>query len=111
MCGQDFSNGLIIPIIREFIMQRNLKNIRVWQILQVAFRPKKTSGDPYSRDLSNVINVARFLVYTLGFLRIFTLDKNCINVISVSGFLGNNLKSGFSKEVILQRKLPSDMSM
>ena len=83
-------------------MQINLKNIRVWQILQVAFRPKKTSGDPYSRDLSNVISVARFLVYTLGFLRIFTLDKNCINVIiNVSGFLGNNLKSGFNKELIL----------
>ena len=111
MCGQDFSNGLIIPIIRELIMQRNLKNIRVWQILQVVFRPKKTSGNPYSRDLSNVINVARLLLYTLGFLKILTLDKNCINVISVSGFLGNNLKSGFSKEVILERKLTSDMSV
>ena len=64
------------------------------------------------RELTNVISVARLFVYTLGFLRIFTLDKNCINVIiNVSGFLGNNLKSGFSKEVILQRKLTSDMSV
>ena len=111
MCGQDFSNGLIIPIIREFIMQRNLKNIRVGQILQVAFRPKKTSGDPYSRDLSNVINVARFLVYTLGFLRIFTLNRNYNTVMRASGFLEDNRKSGFSKEVILERKLTSDMSV
>ena len=77
----------------------------------MAYRPKKTSGDPYSRGLPKIINVARLFLYTLGFLSIFTLGKNCINVISVSGFLGNNLKSGFSKEVILQRKLTSDMSM
>ena len=77
----------------------------------MAFRPKKTSGDPCSRGLPKIINVARLFVYTLGFLRIFTLDKNCINVISVSGFLGNNPTLGFIKEVILQRKLTSDMSM
>ena len=29
VCGQNFGNGLIIPIIREFIMQRNLKNMSV----------------------------------------------------------------------------------
>ena len=86
VCSQDFNNKLIIPIIREFIMQRNLKNVRVWQILQVAFRPKKTSGDPCSRGLPKIINVARLFVYTSGFLSIFTLGKNCINVISVSGF-------------------------
>ena len=86
---------LIIPIIRELIMQINLKNIRVWQILQVAFRPKKASGDPYLRDLPNVISVARLLsgVYMLGFLRIFTLDRTCIIVMSMSRFLSNNLKS------------------
>ena len=26
---------------------------------QVAFRPKKTSGDPYARDLTNVFTVVR----------------------------------------------------
>ena len=62
----------------------------------------KTSGDAYLRDLPNVTNVAGLFVYTLSFLRIFTLDKNCISVIiNVSGVLGNNLKSGFSKELIL----------
>ena len=62
---------------------------------------------------SNVISVSRLLsgVYTLGFLRIFTLDRNCINVMSVSGLLDNNPKSEFSKEVILERKLTSDMSV
>ena len=76
----------------------------------MAYRPKKTSGDPYSRGLPKIINVARLFVYTSGFLSIFTLGKNCINVISV-GFLGNNPTLGFIKEVILQRKLTSDMSM
>ena len=88
--GQDFSNGQIIPFIRK---------------IHYSFRCHsglKISGDAYSRDLPNVISVARLFVYTLSFLRIFTLDKNCINVIiNVSGFLGNNLKSGFSKELIL----------
>ena len=62
---------------------------------------------------SNVISVSRLLsgVYTLGFLRIFTLDRNYINVMSVSGLLDNNPKSGFSKEVILERKLTSGTSV
>ena len=63
------------------------------------------------RELTNVISVARLFVYTLGFLRIFTLDRNYINVMSVSGLLDNSPKSGFSKEVILERKLTSDMSV
>ena len=63
------------------------------------------------RELTNVISVARLFVYTLGFLRIFTLDRNYINVMSVSWLLDNNSKSGFSKEVILERKLTSDMSV
>ena len=60
---------------------------------------------------SNVISVSRLLsgVYTLGFLRIFTLDRNYINVMSV--LLDNSPKSGFSKEIILERKLTSDMSV
>ena len=29
VCSQDFNNKLIIPIIREFIMQRNLRNMSV----------------------------------------------------------------------------------
>ena len=60
---------------------------------------------------SNVISVSRLLsgVYTLGFLRIFTLDRNYINVMSV--LLDNSPKSGFSKEVTLERKLTSDMSV
>lgn len=86
VCGQDFSNGQIIPFIRK---------------INYSFRCHsglKTSGDAYLRDLPNVINVAGLSVYTLSFLRIFTLDKNCISVIiNVSGVLGNNLKSGFSK--------------
>ena len=53
--------GVIIHIIREFIIQRRLTNIRVWQILQMAFRPKKTPGHPYSRTLPNVISVASFV--------------------------------------------------
>ena len=62
---------------------------------------------------SNVISVSRLLsgVYTLGFLRIFTLDRNYINVMSLSGLLDNNPKSEFSKEVTLERKLTSDMSV
>ena len=52
--------GVIIHIIREFIIQRCLTNIRVWQVLQMAFRPKKTPGHPYSRTLPNVISVASF---------------------------------------------------
>ena len=58
-------------------------------------------------DHPNAVSVSRLLsgVYTLGFLRIFTLDRNYINVMSVLGLLGNNSKSGFSKEVILERKL------
>ena len=62
---------------------------------------------------SNVISVSRLLsgVYTLGFLRIFTLDRNYISVMSVSGLLDNNPKSEFSKEVILERKLTNDMSV
>ena len=90
VCGQDFSNGRIIPFIRK---------------IHYSFRCHsglKISGDAYSRDLPNVISVARLFVYTLSFLRLFTLDKNCINVIiNVSGILGNNLKSGFRKELIL----------
>ena len=46
-----------------------------------------------------------------GFLRIFTMDRNYISVMSVSGLLDNNPKSGCSKEVILERKLTSDMSV
>ena len=46
-----------------------------------------------------------------GFLRIFTMDRNYISVMSVSGLLDNNPKSEFSKEVILERKLTSDMSV
>ena len=59
------------------------------------------------RDHPNAVSVSRLLsgVYTLGFVRIFTLDRNYINVMSVLGLLGNNSKSGFSKEVILERKL------
>ena len=52
--------GVIIHIIREFIIQRHLTNVRVWQILQMACRPKKTPGHPYSRTLPNVISVASF---------------------------------------------------
>ena len=29
VCSQDFNNGLMIPIIKEFIMQRNLRNMSV----------------------------------------------------------------------------------
>jgi hypothetical protein len=65
------------------------------------------------RDHPNAISVSGLFsgVYTLGFLRIFTLDRNYINVMSVSRLLDNNSKSGFSKEVILERKLTSDMSV
>ena len=65
------------------------------------------------RDHPNAISVSGLFsgVYTLGFLRIFTLDRNYINVMSVSWLLDNNSKSGFSKEVILERKLTSDMSV
>ena len=63
------------------------------------------------RDHLNAVSVSRLLsgVYTLGFLRIFTLDRNYINVMSV--LLDNSPKSGFSKEIILERKLTSDMSV
>ena len=63
------------------------------------------------RDHPNAVSVSRLLsgVYTLGFLRIFTLDRNYINVMSV--LLDNSPKSGFSKEIILERKLTSDMSV
>ena len=44
-------------------------------------------------------------------MRIFTLNGNYNIVISASGFLDNNLKSGFNKEVILERKLTSDTSV
>ena len=65
------------------------------------------------RDHPNAVSVSRLLsgIYTLGFLRIFTLDRNYINVMSVSGLLDNNPKSGFSKEVILERKLTSGTSV
>ena len=39
------------------------------------------------------------------------MDRNYISVMSVSGLLDNNPKSEFSKEVILERKLTSDMSV
>ena len=63
------------------------------------------------RDHPNAVSVSRLLsgIYTLGFLRIFTLDRNYINVMSV--LLDNSPKSGFSKEIILERKLTSDMSV
>ena len=63
------------------------------------------------RDHPNAVSVSRLLsgVYTLGFLRIFTLDRNYINVMSV--LLDNSPKSGFSKDIILERKLTSDMSV
>ena len=77
----------------------------------MAFRPQKTSGDGLERpsECSQCVQAFVRCVYTLGFLRIFTLDRNYINVMSV--LLDNSPKSGFSKEIILERKLTSDMSV
>ena len=79
----------------------------------MAFRPQETSGDGLERpsECSQCVQAFVRCVYTLGFLRIFTLDRNYINVMSLSGLLDNNPKSGFSKEVTLERKLTSDMSV
>lgn len=65
------------------------------------------------RDHPNAVSVSRLLsrVYTLGFLRIFALDRNYINVMRVSGLLDSNPKSGFSKGVTLERKLTSGTSV
>ena len=74
-------------------------------------RPQETSGDGLERpsECSQCVQAFVRCVYTLGFLRIFTLDRNYINVMSV--LLDNSPKSGFSKEIILERKLTSDMSV
>ena len=104
--------GLIFPISREFITQRHKcksvcgKSFRWYSAL-------KRHQVMDWRDHPNAISVSGLFsgVYTLGFLRIFTLDRNYINVMSVSGLLDNSPKSGFSKEVILERKLTSDMSV
>ena len=77
----------------------------------MAFRPQETSGDGLERpsECSQCVQAFVRCVYTLGFLRIFTLDRNYINVMSV--LLDNSPKSGFSKEVILERKLTSGTSV
>ena len=77
----------------------------------MALRPQETSGDGLERpsECSQCVQAFVRCVYTLGFLRIFTLDRNYINVMSV--LLDNSPKSGFSKEIILERKLTSDMSV
>ena len=79
----------------------------------MTFRPQETSGDGPERpsECSQCVQAFVRCVYTLGFLRIFALDRNYINVMSVSGLLDNNPKSGFSKEVTLERKLTSGTSV